>query len=153
MASRENMTQESTSASTSLVPPPATRKKMSAPGNLQPNAPVVPKGRSLSMRQSSSAGRRAYNDYGYLPKNTTPTTRSGATSAMASPEIVVNGHGNEGSGDSVGSGSRHRSTASENSRLGTAANPNRSDMPDVGRRKTHDPATSLVSLRSTVHVM
>ncbi len=105
----------------------------------------VPKGRSLSMRQSSG-NRRAYNEFGYQPKNSSAATptRPGASSAIASPDIVVNGHGNDSSADSMGSASRHRGVP-DNSRLGTAANPNRSDVPDLGRRKSHDQTTSLVS--------
>ncbi len=102
----------------------------------------VPKGRSLSMRQPSS-GRRAYNDYGYVPKTAAPSSRTGSTSAT--PDIVVNGHSNDNSVDPVGPATRHRGV-SENTRLGQAANPNRSDMPAIDRRKSHDQAASLVSV-------
>lgn len=96
------------------------------------------------MRQPSSTGRRY--DYGYLPKTAGSGSRgSGASSATpnaVNPEIVVNGHGNDSSIDSVGSAIHHRSgVQSENTRLGNAANPNRSDMPDTGRRKSFDPVS------------
>lgn len=97
------------------------------------------------MRQPSSTGRR-YNEYGYLPKTAGSATRGGGASSTVpnavNPDIVVNGHGNDSSVDSMGSGNRHRSSAqTENSRLGNAANPNRSDMPDTGRRKSFDPVS------------
>lgn len=118
--------------------------------NLMKRFIQVLKGRSLSMRQSSTS-RRAYNDYGHLPKNSTPSSRttparSGGSSVLTSPDIVINGHSNDdSSADSVGSASRHRGVP-ENARLGSAANPNRSDMPDMGRRKPHEQTSSLVSV-------
>ncbi|XP_064403179.1 MAP/microtubule affinity-regulating kinase 3-like isoform X2 [Halichondria panicea] len=148
LTSREGGVSHET-GSASLIPPAVNRKKISAPGNMQPNV-QVPKGRSLSMRQSSG-NRRAYNEFGYQPKNSSAATpsRPGASSAMASPGIVVNGHGNDSSVDSMGSASRHRGVP-DNSRLGTAANPNRSDVPDLGRRKSHEQATSLSTRRQTM---
>ncbi len=98
------------------------------------------------MRQSSSS-RRAYNEYGYPPKNSSGAIGNRSGGATANPEIVVNGHGNNSSGDSVGSASRHRGGGTgDNAQLGTASNPNRSDMPDMsGRRKPSDPTSNLVS--------
>ena len=103
------------------------------------------------MRQPSSTGRR-YNDYGYLPKTAGSATRGGGASSTVpnavNPSVVVNGHGNDGSIDSMGSGNRHRSgvqSQTESERLGNAANPNRSDMPDTGRRKSFDPVSVIRS--------
>lgn len=96
------------------------------------------------MRQSSGT-RRAYNEYGYPPKTSSGGSASRSGGATANPEVVVNGHGNDSSGDSVSSASRQRGgVASDNARLGTAANPNRSDMPEMGRRKPHEQTSSLV---------
>ncbi len=89
------------------------------------------------MRQSSGS-RRAYNEYGYPPK-TSSGGGGGASRATPNPEVVINGHGHDSSGDSMSSGNRHRG---DNARLGSASNPNRSDVPE---RNPHDQTTSLVS--------
>ena len=103
------------------------------------------------MRQNSS--NRRYGEYGYLPKTSVAATRSGGGGGGAgtpNPEVVVNGRGNESS-DSVGSsGQRGGHSAhglesnTSSSRLGTASNPNRAEMPDTGRRKSYDPVSESV---------
>lgn len=98
------------------------------------------------MRQTSS--NRRYGEYGYLPKTAVGATRSGGGSSGApNPDIVINGRGNESS-DSVGSSGQRTGLESNtsSSRLGNAANPNRAEMPDTGRRKSYDPV-SMVCLR------
>lgn len=106
----------------------------------------IPKGRSLSMRQPHTTGRR-YNEYGYLPKTANSGTRTSSSGApgTVNPDVVINGH-NGSSGDSVGSGGQHHSVQSDNARLGNAANPNRSDMPDTARRKSSEQVSVAVTI-------
>ena len=93
------------------------------------------------MRQPSSQRHR---EHGYLPKT---NTRSGGGAGSKHPEqeVVVNGRGNDSSGDSVGS-MGHRGRQSPHSlememkapHMGQAANPNRAEMP---RRTSFDPVS------------
>lgn len=142
--SREGTSQDSASG-----PPPSSsanypgRKKVSAPPNLQPHM-VVPKQRSYSMRQP---GQR-HREHGYQPATKTGT-RGGGGGGQEQEAVVVNGRGNDSSGDSVGS-SGHRGRQSphgfeletKTTRLGQAANPNRAEMPTGSRRPSYDPVGS-----------
>ncbi len=78
---------------------------------------------------------------------------AGGGSNQQEPEVVinVNGRTNDSSGDSVGS-SGHRGRLSPHgleletkaSRLGQAANPNRAEMPNTGRRtSSFEPVSSM----------
>lgn len=101
------------------------------------------------MRQPNSQRHR---EHGYPPKATTPGSRgggviSGGGGSVTQPdaEVVINGRGNDSSVDSVGS-SGHRGRQSPQgleteNRLGQAANPNRAEMPNTGRRKSYDPVS------------
>lgn len=102
------------------------------------------------MRQPTSQRHR---DHGYLPKSSRASSGGGggASHSQQEPEIVINGRGNDSSGDSVGS-SGHRGRLSPHglevetkaSRLGQAANPNRAEMPSTssgGRRTSYDPVS------------
>ena len=107
---------------------------------------VPPKQRSYSMRQS---GSQKHREHGYLPKS---GSSRGGSHSQQEPEVVVNGRGNDSSGDSVGS-SGHRGRLSPHglevetkaSQLGQAANPNRADIPSTSgaRRPSYDPAVSV----------
>lgn len=99
------------------------------------------------MRQPSSQRNR---EHGYLPHKS--SSKASGSHSQQEPDVVVNGRGNDSSGDSVGSSSHsgHRGRHSPHglevetkaSRLGQAANPNRAEMPSTtsNRRPSYDPS-------------
>lgn len=99
------------------------------------------------MRQPNSQRHRD-RDHGYQPNGGSGASGP-ATGNSHDAEVVVNGRGNDSSGDSVGS-SGHRGQGrlsphgleleTKASRLGQAANPNRAEMPGgSSRRPSYDP--------------
>ena len=103
------------------------------------------------MRQPSSQRNR---EHGYLPHKS--SSKASGSHSQQEPDVVVNGRGNDSSGDSVGSSSHsgHRGRHSPHglevetkaSRLGQAANPNRAEMPSTtsNRRPSYDPVRECV---------
>lgn len=113
---------------------------------------AAPKQRSYSMRQPNSQRHRD-RDHGYQPKGSVGVGGGGGGGATGNSHeaevVVVNGRGNDSSGDSVGS-SGHRGRLSPHGleleskalRLGQAANPNRAEMPGgPSRRPSYDPVS------------
>ena len=93
------------------------------------------------MRQSSSQRHR---EHGYLPK-TSSGSRGSSSHSQDPSDVVVNGRGNDSSGDSVGSRGRRSphglEVETKTSRLGQASNPNRAEMPSTSRRPSYDPVS------------
>ena len=102
------------------------------------------------MRHPGSSTRR-YGDYGHMPQNNSSTRGGGNSSSKGAPEVIVHNSDhtqeNHERDSHFSQGVNHLRSppavdrTSSGSKLSSAANPNRADIPPSRRKASYDPVS------------